>query len=81
MHGAMPPFPQYVFMAWWCLVKHRDNFTFTLTLPGHPTVIHPESKFFLVLNILIFVFLDRRTEDKRESGLNDRKNTANSSCS
>jgi hypothetical protein len=21
--------PQYVFMAW-CLVKHRDNFTFTL---------------------------------------------------
>jgi hypothetical protein len=25
--------PQYVFMAW-CLVKHRDNFTF-LTLP-HP---------------------------------------------
>jgi hypothetical protein len=24
--GAIPPFPQYVFMAW-CLVKHRDNFT------------------------------------------------------
>jgi hypothetical protein len=23
----MPPLPQYVFMAW-CLVKHRDNFTF-----------------------------------------------------
>jgi len=23
----MPPFFQYVFMAW-CLVKHRDNFTF-----------------------------------------------------
>jgi len=23
--------PQYTFMAW-CLVKHRDNFTFTFTL-------------------------------------------------
>jgi hypothetical protein len=23
--------PQYVFMAW-CLVKHRDNFTFTFTV-------------------------------------------------
>jgi len=28
MRGAIPP-PQYVFMAWY-LVKHRDNFTFTL---------------------------------------------------
>jgi len=28
MHGAIPPLPQYV-MAW-CLVKHRDNFTFYL---------------------------------------------------
>jgi hypothetical protein len=28
MHGAIPPFTQYVFMAW-CLVKHRDNFTST----------------------------------------------------
>jgi hypothetical protein len=27
MHGAIPPLPQYVFMAWY-LVKHRDNFTF-----------------------------------------------------
>jgi len=24
--------PQYIFMAW-CLVKHRDNFTFTLVAP------------------------------------------------
>jgi hypothetical protein len=29
MHGATPPLPQYVFMAW-CLVKHGDNFTFLL---------------------------------------------------
>jgi hypothetical protein len=27
MLGAVPPLPQYVSMAW-CLVKHRDNFTF-----------------------------------------------------
>jgi hypothetical protein len=27
MRGAIPPFPQYVFMAW-CLDKHRDDFTF-----------------------------------------------------
>jgi len=25
----MPPLPQYIFMMW-CLVKHRDNFTFYL---------------------------------------------------
>jgi hypothetical protein len=31
MRGAIPPFPQYVFIAW-CLVKHRDNFTFTLLI-------------------------------------------------
>jgi hypothetical protein len=29
--GAIPPFPQYVFMAWW-LVKHWDNSTFYLYL-------------------------------------------------
>jgi len=29
MRGAIHPLPQYAFMAW-CLVKHRDNFTFTL---------------------------------------------------
>jgi hypothetical protein len=28
MSGAIHPLPQYAFMAW-CLVKHRDNFTFT----------------------------------------------------
>jgi hypothetical protein len=28
MRGAIPPLPQYVSMAW-CLVKHRNNFTFT----------------------------------------------------
>jgi hypothetical protein len=28
MRGAVPPLPQYVFLAL-CLVKHRDNFTFS----------------------------------------------------
>jgi hypothetical protein len=32
MSGAIPPLPQYVFMAW-CLVKHGDNFTFTFLPP------------------------------------------------
>jgi len=31
MRGSIPPFPQYVFMVW-CLVKHRDNFTFNFTV-------------------------------------------------
>jgi len=31
MRGAILPLPQYVFMAW-CLVKHRNNFTFYLLL-------------------------------------------------
>jgi hypothetical protein len=31
MNGAIPPFPQYAFMAW-CLVKHRDNVTFIFYL-------------------------------------------------
>jgi hypothetical protein len=26
MRGAIPLFPQYVFVVW-CLVKHRENFT------------------------------------------------------
>jgi hypothetical protein len=33
MNGAIPPLPQHVFMAW-CLVKHRDNFTFTFICLG-----------------------------------------------
>jgi hypothetical protein len=31
MRGAIPSLAQYVFMAW-CLVKHRDNFTFAFIL-------------------------------------------------
>jgi hypothetical protein len=31
MRGSIPPLLEYVFMAW-RLVKHKDNFTFALTL-------------------------------------------------
>jgi hypothetical protein len=27
MCGAIPPFPQYVLIAW-CIVEHKDNFMF-----------------------------------------------------
>jgi hypothetical protein len=40
MRGAIPPLPQYVFMAW-CLVKHRDNFTF---LPFKRDVVNGKFK-------------------------------------
>jgi hypothetical protein len=29
MSGAIPPLPQYDFMEWCFVKKHRDNFTFT----------------------------------------------------
>jgi hypothetical protein len=38
MRGAIPPLPQYVFMAW-CLVKHSDNFT---SLPFYVIIIQLE---------------------------------------
>jgi hypothetical protein len=35
MHGAIPPLPQYTFMAWFSVKKkkkkHRNKFTFTFT--------------------------------------------------
>jgi uncharacterized short protein YbdD (DUF466 family) len=30
MSVAIPPLPQYAFMAWCLVKKHRNNFTFTL---------------------------------------------------
>jgi hypothetical protein len=51
MHGATSLLPQYVFMEW-CLVKHRDNFTF-LTRPkfepvpsGYNFEVSPVYQFF-----------------------------------
>jgi hypothetical protein len=42
MRGAIPPFPQYVFMEW-CLVKHRDTFTF-LTFFYLPSAQRPSHR-------------------------------------
>jgi hypothetical protein len=38
MRRAKLPLPQYAFMAW-CLVEHRDNFSFTFTNHLIPTVL------------------------------------------
>jgi hypothetical protein len=38
MRGTIPPLPQHVFVAW-CIVKHRDNFTFTFVCRGLPVVL------------------------------------------
>jgi len=43
MRGAIHPLPQYLVMAW-CLVKHRDNFTFTLHISEN-TCTRVEDKF------------------------------------
>jgi hypothetical protein len=40
MRGAIPPFSQYFFMAWY-LVKHRDSFTFNNTFGGY-AILHAE---------------------------------------
>jgi hypothetical protein len=50
MSGAIHPLPQYVFMAW-CLVKHRDNFTFYL-LPFPVTI----SSFILEFTFLFIYY-------------------------
>jgi hypothetical protein len=31
MRRAVPPLPQHAFMLW-CLVKHRENFTFIIII-------------------------------------------------
>jgi hypothetical protein len=42
MRGAIPPLFQYAFMAW-CLVKYRDNFTFTFILPYYYSIYNKQS--------------------------------------
>jgi hypothetical protein len=41
MSGDIPPLPQYVPVAW-CLLKHRENFTFTLTVLLLGLFVFPE---------------------------------------
>jgi len=63
MRGAIPPLPQYVFMAWrsikqgyvfmvWYLVKHRDkvNFTF-IHVPKHCATKGCDDRTPLVFNL------------------------------
>jgi hypothetical protein len=38
MRGAIPPLPPVLFMAW-CLVKHKDNFTFTFMFMCTPGLL------------------------------------------
>jgi len=38
MRAAIPPLPQYAYMAW-CLVKHRDKFTFTFIPPASCLIV------------------------------------------
>jgi len=35
MSVAIPPLPQYAFMAWCLVKKHRNNFTFTFPFTNH----------------------------------------------
>jgi hypothetical protein len=53
MRGAIPPLPQYAFMAWYSVKKkHRDNFTFTnILLLNVPLQIflHEKALFLFVL--------------------------------
>jgi hypothetical protein len=49
MLGAIPPLPQYVFMAW-CLVKDRDNLKikyFYSKVESSVTIIHYNTVFIL----------------------------------
>jgi hypothetical protein len=56
MNGDIPPLPQYAFMAW-CLVKHRDNFTFYLL---QKRMIH-ERKLTFMENFVHVVFMGTRS--------------------
>jgi len=49
MSGAIPPFPQYAFMAWY-LVKCRDNFTFTFMWIAWTTSLEREFWYFIHVN-------------------------------
>jgi hypothetical protein len=57
MRGAIPPLPQEAFMAW-CLVKHRDNFTFTYCIKKWPTaVIIHKLNVYQVVKVKLHAFL------------------------
>jgi hypothetical protein len=41
MSGAIHPLPQYTFMAWCLVKKHRDNFTFFTLYMLYKSFSHP----------------------------------------
>jgi hypothetical protein len=79
MRGAIPLLPQYVFMPW-CLVKHRDTFTFMFygledemscpkvpsSSPGHMTVLRTDPPPPLGASILLN-FTGRRTATETDT--------------
>jgi hypothetical protein len=44
MSGDIHPLPQYAFMAWCLVKKHRDNFTFTFTVHNYGVGLLSSSK-------------------------------------
>jgi hypothetical protein len=57
MTGAIPPLPQYAFMAW-CLVKHRDNLP--LPLPLHDILFLKHKRMIEIFIIIFFLLVASR---------------------
>jgi hypothetical protein len=68
MHRAIHPFSQNVFMAW-CLVKHRDNSTFTFYLFRLQSKVHVvhQHLFFLVDSKISSKFLGKPPNTMKQS--------------
>jgi hypothetical protein len=58
--------PQYVFMAW-CLVKHRDNFTFTFNFKGHVASIVTVTEVLVKIFISTNLFASQIRKSDRKS--------------
>jgi len=55
MSAAIPPLPQYVFIVW-RLVKHRDNFTFTLEVTGLAYLSNYHFVFIIFVYEFVYLF-------------------------
>jgi hypothetical protein len=63
MRETISPIPQYAFMAW-CLVKHRDKFTFYLLLSYVTPEIYALPTVIIAGFIVKDIFLQAVTEKK-----------------
>jgi hypothetical protein len=54
MRGVIPALPRYAFMAW-CLVKHRDNFTFYLYFALFMLFSMGDSQRFIIIITIIII--------------------------